>query len=621
MTEAHVSAAWIARAALAWTVALCASASVRAEAAVSPADATLTIFVDNGGISQWDVVLRTTGNQDSRLARKHPDDYRTWVYAERSGAQRESGSDFQFNGTLEFTHGNHRVRVQPIALKMLPDGRSLALVDTQGRPLLLAETGHRMLPSGDRVEWRNFDLRVQPELARRLASPAISGQYLGALDLVLPLSRAAELNFNTGNSTLPANPQTNCRDTLQWPTPSTPADLALLDISQIFAMRCDGCGPNSADGKVVFAPNAELGNVGQADISWNPKFSAPSPPYGNDQHPFLVWNLYRVDALGRLDQIGSSGVKHAFFAQNNDCSCNGDVILFRTCTDVYSAFTNDSVDDLGPRSEIVPHTAQWGRCGSIYDLNCDGSFDQGSGVAGPYAERLVALESNLLPALNPGSSYFFEAWYVVRDDIDLDNSMGSRPVLPEKNGSAWTLTSQASLTSGPVIDQWVARTATGRNRHAARASTPQGSVQLGARVTQLADGRYRYDYALMNLDFALATTRGAEPNLRILAATGAAGFAIPSRTGSNFGSLEFGDGDPDASNDWSASDDGATLRWLAPINHTLTWGRLFRFALIADTYPELQVSSVLLDPADPRISVEMSMLAPSKDGVFTDGFQ
>jgi len=35
------------------------------------------------------------------------------------------------------------------------------------------------------------------------------------------------------------------------------------------------------------------------------------PPHTNDQHPYLVWNFYRL-ADGRLEQIGVSGAKHAF---------------------------------------------------------------------------------------------------------------------------------------------------------------------------------------------------------------------------------------------------------------------------------------------------------------------
>ena len=56
-------------------------------------------------------------------------------------------------------------------------------------------------------------------------------------------------------------------------------------------------------------------------------------------------------------------MKHAFYTVNFNCPCGGGHVLYPTCEDVYSSFTNDDSTNLGPRSEIVRATGIWGRCG------------------------------------------------------------------------------------------------------------------------------------------------------------------------------------------------------------------------------------------------------------------
>src|SRR5690606_22348495 len=109
-----------------------------------------------------------------------------------------------------------------------------------------------------------------------------------------------------------------------------------------------GCaGPNGAlTGIAAFAPSSTLKNnvndgtlqptipgdpLGTssakytADVAWYQKFTGNSAPYGNDQHPYLIWNLYRLYPDGSIEQIGRSGVKHAFLTVNSRCisQCGG----------------------------------------------------------------------------------------------------------------------------------------------------------------------------------------------------------------------------------------------------------------------------------------------------------
>ncbi len=156
------------------------------------------------------------------------------------------------------------------------------------------------------------------------------------------------------------------------------ADLFMQTFSMQYS-RCSGCTGAGGNGQAVFTPSSTLRNnvnngstsatiagdpLGTsaapytADIPWYSKFSGNFAPYNNDQHPYLIWNLYRLNSDGSIAQIGRSGVKHAFLTLNTSCIENpGDShILGRGCADVYSVSNNDSNSALGPRSEIVPAT-------------------------------------------------------------------------------------------------------------------------------------------------------------------------------------------------------------------------------------------------------------------------
>jgi hypothetical protein len=174
-----------------------------------------------------------------------------------------------------------------------------------------------------------------------------------------------------------------------------------------------------------------------AGIAWNQKFTG-STPYGNDQHPYLIWNLYRTNSDGRLEQIGRSGVKHAWLTTNGSCldstAEHDSHILGRGCLDTYGTGNNDTSSDLGPRSEIVPATGIWGRCGSIYDPGCHGS--QTASPNGSYDQRMIVKEQQISPTVNPGASYLFESWYVAREDVNIYNSMATRSGAPSYS-STW----------------------------------------------------------------------------------------------------------------------------------------------------------------------------------------
>lgn len=543
--------------------------------------------------------------------------YRVWRFAldpehgmrfdARHGAIEgfESGQ-WRVQDELRLVHGRGQIVIENP--RLVPGGGDalLRLVDAAGVEWFHVQRIHRVLdPEGRNLRILNGDLRLSAAAAQWLGQPALAGALVGKFSLDSPvvargaqdpgLSSCASPNW-PGKPIDPLNPE----------GPRYQADVLLTNVERLQFMRCEGCdGPGGADGRLVWAPDAVLRNSDRpdtADVPWYWKFRGlwslsgtnNFPPYNNDQHPFLIWNVYRLDAQGRLEQIGRSGLKHAFLTVNSGCvGCpsnpNHYHVLWANCADVYGAATNDTGSDLGPRRELVPEKGIWGRCGSIYDPNCDAVEEDPA--YGPYDHRLTVRESQIDPGSNPGARYFVEAWYVVRDDIDVYNTMGWRefdvqyfPPDPPRD-LAWMPRDIGPFTPGPLIDFWVNPSGGDPLRRNRELRTPEGRFKLAVRVSALGGDRYRYDYALYNVDYARARTEGAEPNLRVLSNRGFDRFELRLSAAAAPSGFGFADGDLVPGNDWTASGSGRRLIWTAPPSFTLDWGTLYRFSVEASGAP------------------------------------
>jgi hypothetical protein len=526
--------------------------------------------------------------------------------------------------------GAVRVDLSPLRIRPRAGSTAVDFIDATGRTALVADTVMAVLPGDATLRIDAMDLRLP-------GGPAIADATARFAATMPPAARASSC----------AVPN--------WPGANGGAYVAdlMLDGIAVQSMRCGepGCegaactcdGPGGTDAAVVFAPRAELSNGNDdngglpctaadtctADLPWNPKFSAARPPYDNDQHPLLVWNLYRLDADGSIAQIGRSGVKHAFVALNIGCDCADAQVLGRGCSDVYATNNNDNNAVFGPRSDVIPATVQWGRCGSPDDDavvppnpdlgGCDGVRDATGNTA--WSHRLTARESQLDPAAHPGARWLFEAWYLVRDDVDIANSMGVIEIVPQWNGKLWTAepVPATAFRRGAAIDTWT--DAADPLARVATVDDARGRLRLATRVHDLGGGRWRYDWALMNFTFARAQTVGAEPNLRVVSNAGIAGFLVPLQPGVVASSARFDDGDLDAGNDWTATRDAQHARWLAQGKPTLDWGVLSRVSFVADAAP---VDGHVAALAGPSETLAFASLVPGPrdaDRLFGDGYE
>jgi hypothetical protein len=464
-------------------------------------------------------------------------------------------------GGPTLAHGRSAVSLVGFELRVGSEPRTFDVVSSTGETLLLGTLPHYQIDGTGALDVFNVDLAATPALATRLGIPHLVDTILGTLTLrariASPAPSGASVPRTEGNNTNVLNACDNF---------SGKVDVALIGMTAVQQQGRVG-------DEVVITPSAVLKNVGTANVPWQRQFSAAAPPYDTDQHPFLVWALFR-ESGGFFEPIAYSDVKHAFLTINSNCapgSCTIGSVLGLGCEDVYGVGTNGG--HLGPRSEIRPHAGTWAHCNfpapdtaSHFDQVAPFCSADNNGSGEPtLMHRATARDSELSVA---GAKYYFTAWYVVRDDINIFNSMGWRRIVPFRNGNNWSFLLSTSFSQGSILDAFVdplRQTATRSN--ATFQDPAAGSAQVAATATDLGGGRFRYVYALMNHDF--------DPKL--------GSFSIPIDELLTIEDLRFSDGDSDATNDWTVSIGAGQATWTAPASSAhLDWGTALTISFIAN---------------------------------------
>ena len=460
--------------------------------------------------------------------------------------------------------GRSAVSLVGFELRVGDEPLTFDVVSRAGEKLLLGTLPHYQIDAAGTLDVFNVDLAATPALATRLGAPHLAGTIVGTLTL---RARVASPAVGVASSALTAGRAPAALGSCDDFTGNV--DVALIGMTAVQQQGRLG-------DQVVITPSAVLKNVGTANVPWQARFSGVFPPYNTDQHPFLVWALFR-ESNGFFEPLGYSDVKHAFVTINSNCapgSCTIGSVLGLGCEDVYGVGTNGA--HLGPRSEILPHAGTWAHC-NFPAPNTASHFDQvapfcsedfrGSGET-TLMHRATASDSELSVA---GANYYFTSWYVVRDDINIFNSMGWRKIVPSRSGNTWSFAFATAFRQGSVLDAFVDPAQQTATRSNATFTDPAaGSAQVAATATDLGDGRFRYVYVLMNHDF--------DPKLSAL--------SIPIDNFVTIEDLRFSDGDGDATNDWTASGGFGQTTWSAPSSAArLSWGNALTISLIANSAP------------------------------------
>jgi len=311
-------------------------------------------------------------------------------------------------------------------------------------------------------------------------------------------------------------------------------------------------------------------SIGTQPVQWQ---------YATNQHPLIATGLYRmrtIDGGTRIEQIGFGWLKNAFhMIASNFCGTCDETFaqaLSPGCSDPYSAWQNGSQATMGARSEVnaytgafdFPFTLAWGQNGdAIY-------------------KRIQVANSDLNPALNPNSTYFAEALYVAADDAaagNADNNASWRRLVVQADpAGGWRLAlagttrqKRAAIQAWKEFDPSVTLTSL---------SAPNdGQFIVGSLVTNLGDGRWRYEYAVQNLNSDRC----------------ACSFHIPFGGGVALSEVEFHgmphhSGEPYAIADWDASTITG-VRWSTqthtqnPNANALRWGTMFNYRFVANQPP------------------------------------
>ncbi len=506
-------------------------------------------------------------------------------------------------GPVRILRNGQPLPVSRLFLRAGPEEATLEFVDDTGRIWLFTEGFHHYLkPGEDTLALDAMSVFAGPALLQAVGMRVDSRWFLGRALVQAVLS--APVPLLRGNQ-LCANPRWD--DGVNYQT-----DVALIDIPNVEQV---GVGSNPG---LTVAPSAELRNVGTADVPWFRKFSTPEtgtypPPYTRDQHPLLTWNMYRIDGSGLLRQIGFGEVKHAFNTVNYDCSCyqgggsyepwdasnpagfyasilwsasHPDNTAGVGCRDIYWAGTNDYGGFLGLRSEVPAYTVDWEQCGSLFaPMAVPGAIPCSQLPASQYEAQPGERRMNIDPAElgDTASRYLVEAWYLIRDDINIFNTMGHVDVVPALDGSVWQFP-KSNFANGSILDAWVDPANPGPEASSHTYDNGQGHAGLAVKVLPLGNGVFRWVLAVVNHDYDPAITRllfDIDPGLNVLQAG-------------------FYDVDADTANDWTFTQTGQTLRWDAPAGNTLSWGRLytFWFDMEAGPLPYRPMTTVAAEPVD-----------------------
>jgi hypothetical protein len=244
----------------------------------------------------------------------------------------------------------------------------------------------------------NGRLLVSKEFANALGRPLDAGAIVGKISVGAAMQPIEithlDENGDVKSASLPA---------LNQPSVGTVPGPDVIVGELIGLVQLDN---GAVNGQVGISLGTDACNKGTIDVDW---FALPS----ND-HPFIPQNLYRMsggaDNTKQFEQIGQSWGKHAFTAaSSNTCGfgCNGvgGEHLGSGCSDAYGAGLNGAQDLIGSRAWVNPFT------GNFPSGNT--SNDHTGHSHNVTSHRILVETSDLIPAQNPGATYFAEAQYVV----------------------------------------------------------------------------------------------------------------------------------------------------------------------------------------------------------------
>jgi hypothetical protein len=321
-------------------------------------------------------------------------------------------------------------------------------------------------------------------------------------------------------------------------------------------------------------------NIGNVPVGWHAS---------TNQHPVIGGALFRlktVNGAQRFEQVGTSWLKHGFFALSNNLCCSGcqgdasGATLGIHCSDPYTSSRNGTQSGLGPRYQVNPF---------------NGFFPYPPPTPSGGNNGRCQAKSAELEVTGGGTRFFGEAMYIAPDDSAAGNG---------NNNASWR---ELSVSGGPTDFNFGLLGSTQRAQAAINAwksADPavtlvpmqlagDGLVIVGFKTTNLGGGQYHYEYAVYNQNVN----------------AGFGSFSVPIAAGitvTNIGFHDFdylgGDGIGGVNQDgtdWAGSVSGGALTWATTpfgVNqnaNAIRWQGLYNFRFDANAAPVVGTSTLL----------------------------
>ena len=354
-------------------------------------------------------------------------------------------------------------------------------------------------------------LLLSKQFANALGIPSEAGSWAGTISVgaaMRPIQIDHLVNGETKSMVMPPIPGT--------PTLVPGPDVIVGEIEDVDQQENVVVGT-----QVGLAIGTDSCNNGDQPVDW---FALPQT-----DHPVVPQNLYRMSGGAsndeRFEQIGQSWMKHTFLALEdfvcgtcNTSGCQTGSHLCPGCSDPYVSGLNGDQSSIGSRAWVNPFTGS-------FPSNAN---DHSGHVHNAVSHRILVETSDLIPADNPGATYYGEAAYISPheytwcqsnpDQCNMFNNFSYRKFSVTGGPTIFSFPSAGStVRMQPAIQAWAATGATVYQVEPDPGN--DGLFFVGYKVTGPNAGLWHYEYAIfnMNLDRAVQSFEvvfpGFPPNL------------------------------------------------------------------------------------------------------------
>ena len=449
-------------------------------------------------------------------------------------------------------------------------------------------------------------LLVTKDFANQLGLPAEAGSVVGKISIVATMRAIEVTQLVNGEARSLILPAVGTR-----PGP----DVIVGELSGLAQFGA------SSGTQVGLAVGTDSCNPGVQNLDW---FANPA----ND-HPVIPQNLYRMSGGAtndeRFEQIGQSSVKHAFTAaSSNTCGfgCNGvsGTQLGSGCSDLYSASLN-SGPSLGSRAWINPFTGAYPR----NDSQTPNNSHTGHTHLGP-SHRILVEMSDLVPASNPGATYWAEGQYVTPHEYvwcqshpgecNMYNNVSYHRYNVTNSASPFTFSSVGStVRETPAIRAWTGATF----NQVEPVPGVDGIGVVGYKVTNPSAGVWHYEYAVYNENIDRAFQSFSVPLGPGVTVSNIGFHAPPQHPGWTFDGTVGNTGY--SSTPWTPVQTAGSLSWNSETfdqnqnANAIRWGTLYNFRFDSNRPPQAANATIGFFKTGTPITVGIQAPSPTGDTV------